>query len=245
LSVGTVTIASVTQRTVTFTDLFNFRDLGGYPTSDGRMVAWGRLFRADNLGRLSAADQEAFAALGIRTVVDLRRPDELVTDGRLPATTNVDFRHLHLVYTSWPERQFIDLDERVSYLVDRYVDMSLTGAEAIGATLRLIADPAATPLVFHCLAGKDRTGIVAALTLSLLGVDDETVALDYALSEKSVAAFRARQGMEPLVLHSTPAAAMLGFLAGVRTKHGSVQAYARWLGLTDDDLAALRTHLLT
>jgi hypothetical protein len=61
--------------------------------------------------------------------------------------------------------------------------MSIEAADGIGEALRLIADPAAAPLVFHCIAGKDRTGMISALTLSLLGVDDETIADDYTLSE--------------------------------------------------------------
>lgn len=236
----------MTTRVVTFTDLYNFRDLGGYPTIDGRTVTWGRVYRSDNLGRLCPADHDSFTALGIRTVIDLRHPDELADDGRLPELPGIDFRHLHLVYPTWEAYdEFAHIDERAAYLAARYLEMAHSGVEAIAGSLRLIADQDAAPLVFHCLAGKDRTGIVAAVTLALLGVDDETVAEDYALSEESVAAYRASRNLEPYALHSVPAAAMLAFLAGLRAEHGSVEGYARWLGLTDDELTALRAHLLT
>jgi protein tyrosine/serine phosphatase len=235
----------VTQRALPFADIYNFRDLGGYPTATGRTTAWRRIYRSDDLCRLTDGDKPRFADLGIRTVIDLRRPDEVLRRGRVPEFTGVDYHNLHLVHTDWDLRSFTDVDERTAFLLERYLDMAVTGADAIGRALRLIADAQAGPLVVHCIAGKDRTGMVCALTLSLLGVTDEIVADDYALSEEPAQAYHIRNGADPYPTLIAPAATMLGFLTGLRAAHGSIEAYVRSLGVTEDDIAAMRAHLLT
>ncbi|HEY7226149.1 MAG TPA: tyrosine-protein phosphatase [Micromonosporaceae bacterium] len=235
----------MTQRLVTFTDLYNFRDLGGYLTSDGRTVAWQRLFRSDDLGRLAKVDHDRFAALGIRTVVDLRRPQEVAEFGRVPQLTGLTYHHLHLLHPRWEPREFADVAERTAYLVERYGEMSAAGGEAIGAALRLIAQAQAAPLVVHCIAGKDRTGIISALVLSLLGVPDETIATDYALSDHSETAYRRSRDMPSAPFTVAPAAAMLTFLQGLRAEHGSVEGYVDSIGVTARDVAAMRAHLLS
>jgi protein tyrosine/serine phosphatase len=230
---------------VTFTDLYNFRDLGGYRNADGRTVAWRRLFRSDDLGRLACdEDQDRFRALGIRTVVDLRRPEEVAESGRVPAFTGLAYHHLHLVHPQWDPQDSSGLAERTNFLVARYSEMAATGGDAIGEALRLIADARSAPLVVHCIAGKDRTGLVSALTLSLLGVDDEAIGADYALSETSEAAFRAARGEQPKPYMVSPAAAMTGFLDELRAGYGSIEAYAKSIGVSEDHSAAMRAHLL-
>src|SRR5688572_15120300 len=141
-------------------------------------------------------------------------------------------------------RSFTHLEERTAFLVERYLDMAVTGAEAIGEALRLVADAQASPLVVHCIAGKERTGMVCGLTLSLLGVSDEIVAADYALSEEPEATYRARNAIHRQDVVVAPAAAMLGFLTGLRSAHGSIESYVRSLGVTDAHISALRSHLL-
>jgi protein tyrosine/serine phosphatase len=224
--------------------MYNFRDLGGYPAAGGRTTAWQRIYRSDDLCRLTDEDKTRFAELGIRTVIDLRRPQEVLHRGRVPEFTGVDYHNLHLVYTDWDMRPFTEVDKRSAFLQERYLDMAVTGAEAIGTSLRLIADAQASPLVVHCIAGKDRTGMVCALTLSLLGVADEIVAADYALSEEPAIAYHTRNGADPYPTLIAPAAAMLGFLDGLRATHDSIESYVRSLGVTDAHLAAMRTHLL-
>jgi protein tyrosine/serine phosphatase len=237
-------IVGVADRVTAFVEVYNFRDLGGYRTADGRSVAWRRLFRSDDLSRLTTEDAEPFAALGIRTVIDLRRPTETAELGRVPEFTGVDYRHVHLIHQLWPQTDQADAAERISYLVDRYRDMSVEAGDGIGTALRLVAEADAAPLVVHCIAGKDRTGIVAALTLSLLGVDDATIATDYALTEAADRLLRTQLGKEPSRIPASPPEAMLGFLAGLRSTHGSVEAYVKGIGVTDDHIGAMRAHLL-
>jgi protein tyrosine/serine phosphatase len=116
----------------------------------------------------------------------------------------------------------------------------------------VIADPGAAPVVVHCMAGKDRTGVVCALALSLLGVSDEDIATDYALTEVSmrslteylrVQAPEAVEGNEHMF--DSPREAMLLFLADLRERHGSVEAFVHEIGLSAEQVAAMRNHLLT
>jgi protein tyrosine/serine phosphatase len=240
------------QRAVEFTNVFNFRDLGGYRTADGATVRWRRLYRADDLAHLDAEDHERFAELGIRTVVDLRRPNEIKELGRVPETAGVAYHHVHLVHPKWQLKQFQNTAERTEFVIERYREMADLSADGFGQALQLIADADRAPLVFHCIAGKDRTGILAALTLSLLGVSDDDVIEDYHLSELAEARAweRYTQVRRPDLLgvvrayETSPRAAMAGFLADLRAQHGSVQNYAASVGLTAADIATMKAHLL-
>jgi protein tyrosine/serine phosphatase len=242
-----------------FSTVFNFRDLGGYPTTDGRSLRWGQVYRADGLWRLSDTDVQRFAGLGVRTVIDLRRPDELSADGRVADSLGLDYHNVNFHAAPWPEHD-LGPDDMPRYLADRYADMAdggLTTTNPIGMALRLLARDAAVPLVFHCAAGKDRTGVLAALTLSVLGVDDDVIADDYALSAEAERRFHAwrrdtsldeavEDGHAPAwVLNPCPREAMLFFLVELRERHGSLRAYLERAGMTDADLGALRERLLT
>jgi protein tyrosine/serine phosphatase len=242
------------DRVLTFSTVFNFRDLGGYATGDGRTVRTGRVYRSDGLFRLVGDDLERFAAIGVRTVLDLRRPDELECDGRYEVADGVTYHHVCFQVDPWPPASDLTDETLPRYLADRYLDMAeaaLTGEVPVGRCLRLLADASHVPVVFHCAAGKDRTGVLAALTLSLLGVPDDTVADDYARSgeaERQFWAWRARvdPALDPPVLADEPAPrkAMLLFLAELRERHGSVEAYAARAGVDARHVAALRAHLL-
>jgi hypothetical protein len=240
------------ERAVAFGNAFNFRDLGGYRGVDGATVRWGRLFRADDLAYLTPAEHERFTGLGIRTVVDLRRPTEIEELGRIADLAGVDYHHVHLVHPKWDMRPFADNAERTAFVIERYQEMADISADGFGQALRLIADADLAPLVFHCIAGKDRTGILAALTLSLLGVDDEDVIEDYHLSEAAEPAAWARYtttrrpDLRGVVrpYESSPRAAMVGLLAYLRATHGSVAGYAAAIGVTEEHIAAMRAHLL-
>jgi protein tyrosine/serine phosphatase len=122
----------------------------------------------------------------------------------------------------------------------------------VGLALRLIADPDAAPLVVHCIAGKDRTGVVSALTLALLGVSEDVIADDYTLSEVAEPeswAYLTRDRPDKQAdrwTHITvsPREGMLGFLTELRARHGSIEGYAADVGVTEAHVAAMRSHLL-
>lgn len=240
------------ERSIVFDNVFNFRDLGGYAAADGRAVRWGRLFRADDLCRLDAADLTRLADLGVRTVVDLRRPREIERIGRIGEGA-FTWVNAHVVHPDWQEADQSDPRARIDYLVARYTEMVEQGGEAIGEALRLVADPDAAPLVFHCISGKDRTGLVAAFTLHLLGVGDDDVADDYALSEAAEQPnhrwYAARNNPDHAVKRweqyaITPREAILELFGNLREKHGSIRGFVATIGVTDAHVDTMRAHLL-
>ena len=240
------------ERAVYFANIHNFRDMGGYTGLDGAAVRWHRLYRADDLSRVTGADQSVFSTLGVRTVIDLRRPAEIANIGRIPPFDGFTYHHVHLDYPAWPAREFADTNERAEYVTERYLEMAEAATTGIGDALRMIADADLSPLVFHCIAGKDRTGVVAALSLSLLGVSDADIAEDYHLSERAEAAnwewYRSRDSNLAVRrwqhITISPPQAMLDFLAELRRAHGSVEAYAASIGVTPTHVEELRAHLL-
>ncbi|HEY2813692.1 MAG TPA: tyrosine-protein phosphatase [Acidimicrobiales bacterium] len=240
------------DRHVPFDAVFNFRDMGGYRTSDGRTVRWRTLFRADGVHRLTIDD---IAPLGVRTVLDLRTPLELDERGHF-THDSVGYHHLPILQSAW-DRDAFDVEiDAAHFLADRYLDMLDEGSDAIGRALHILADPASLPLVFHCAAGKDRTGVVAAIVLDLLGVSDDDIADDYSLSRLGMDRFRvwlfetypeAADAMsdQPKAFLAAPSEAMHMFLSGLRERHGSVHQYAHSLGVPDEVITAMQENLLS
>ena len=244
------------DRHVSFDALFNVRDLGGYATSDGRHTRWQRLYRADGLNRVQGEDLERLAALGLRTVVDLRTPNERVERGSFPVEAMpVDYHHFPVLQQTW-EGQTLDATiDGADFLTARFWEMLEVGSDAIAGALRVLADERVYPAVFHCAAGKDRTGVLAALVLGLLGVPDATIAADYGLSRVGMLSMMAwiRQTRpeiadamtdQPGPMLEAPPEAMLGLLDHLRQTHGSIEGYAWSIGLTAQVLDGLRANLL-
>lgn len=238
-------------RSLPFSVTFNFRDVGGYDGLDGRMVRWRTLFRSDSLHRLDEADREAFAVLGVRTVIDLRRPREIEQSGRIPTQHAPTYLHIYPKHAEWDAGSLAEQLDVERWLADRYLDLARDGQDAIVDALGVIADKDAAPVVVHCMAGKDRTGVVCAVTLALLGVADIDIAEDYALSEAATARMtkwlvEADPAFVPLPdqFLAAPAGAMSLFLRDLRAQFGSVEEYMLDGGFTPAQLSALRAHLL-
>ena len=166
---------------------YNFRDLGGFPTPDGRHVKWGKIFRSDDLYHLTEADLHYLSSIPIISVVDFRSPNEVAAaPDKLPASVReayplsiepgnvlslVDFSELNAAQLDSIMTQiYVHLVTEKSF-VDRYRTF-----------FKLLQDTTQMPLLFHCSAGKDRTGTAAALILYALGVDEETIMEDYLAS---------------------------------------------------------------
>ncbi len=241
------------DRAIAFSNVFNVRDLGGLPTADGRSVRRGRVFRADGVNRLGGDDLEVARALGLRTVIDLRTVVELER-GRFPVEhLPVSWHHLPVLEGMWSEQELAPTAGAVAFLRDRYLDMLGEGGASIARAVELVADEG--PVLFHCAAGKDRTGVVAAVLLGLVGVAPEVIAEDYHLSAAAMTAFTdwilleypeavdamSRQPPEYL---EAPAEAMLGFLTEVEARYGSMEGVAHHLGVTDAVIARLRATLV-
>ncbi len=162
----------------------NFRDLGGYRTVDKRVVRDGMVFRSGALHALTDADHQRLRELGVRVAVDLRPPEEQAAE-----PTNVSFiRIVHVPLlrgerTSDPSA----LANGEGYLRDRYTEIVLDRAPDIGVIFQALADEDGLPAIIHCAAGKDRTGVVSAILLLALGVDEPTVLDDYELTSEYAA----------------------------------------------------------
>jgi len=247
------------SRFVDVDGLFNLRDLGGYPTEDGRSVAWDLLYRSDGLHRLTERGTAAFLSLGVVTVLDLRTVTESAQRSWRPPTDWTG-RRLHVpLLRRTPDWSALDPAEaaRADFAVDHYREMAVEGAAGLRVAVETLAAPDGLPAVFHCAAGKDRTGVLAALVLRLLGVSTEDVADDYALTETasmrwadSVAAgneddTKANWPHLPPSMLTANRAIMLAFLRAVETEHGSPAGFAAHLGLSRDTLDRLRAALLT
>jgi protein-tyrosine phosphatase len=215
----------------------NFRDLGGYRGAGGARVRWGRVFRSDTLA-LEDEDLEVFAALGIRAVYDLRSDRERETSpNRLPEGAGVvELVALISQDSSPPSLETLQVDGE-SFLAGIYLHMLERSAVGFGRILTGLADGGRLPAVFHCAAGKDRTGMVAALLLSVLGVDESDVLDDYELTSRyrrpeKIAATKARLEGEYSVpaevvagILRTPRWAMESTLAELHERYGSVEGY--------------------
>jgi protein-tyrosine phosphatase len=239
------------DRHIRLSRVHNLRDVGGYPTLDGRGVSWGRLYRSDSLARLEGDDLEQFQRLGIRTVIDLRYPEEIGRNGRVPELPGLTFYNFSVEHRPYDQTVIDASVVPAPFFAERYAEVALDGVVELGQTLTVIAVVGELPLLFHCHAGKDRTGIVAALVLSLIGVARDDVVADFALSNLARARFLADQVAQGRPVPAwpgfarAPADAMRLFLRGLDERYGSVRDYARHeLVLSEDVLDALGARLL-
>jgi protein-tyrosine phosphatase len=225
----------------------NLRDLGGYPAAGGGFVRWRTLLRSDALHKLDSAGLDALSELGLRSVVDLRT--ELEAETAPSALDGLPVRHTHISILSG-DMQSLPLELEAIY---RY--MVTECGDAIGTAIGALCAVDAVPALVHCSAGKDRTGIVIALVLATLGVPDQVIAADYALSSiyldpdrtPAIGQLQASTGLgdelTPALL-SSPPALILDTLAWVRAASGSVEGYLLEHGLRPEGLARLRTALI-
>lgn len=245
------------DRRISFEGITNFRDLGGYRTSEGAVVRWGLVFRADALHGFSPGDLDLYDRLGLRAVYDLRGDEErserpnpvpsspLTIIGR-PAGTDPP---------ATPPRSLTSADgERI--LRDLYVGLVDHAAEQIGQLYTALSRPDGLPALFHCHAGKDRTGVVAALLLEALGVERHTVLDDYELTARYRLRTHQETTYERLIelglapeaaagVLTTPRWAMQEALDHLDADYGGVEAYLTGpAGMRKEDVEILRHRLL-
>jgi protein-tyrosine phosphatase len=242
------------QRLVELAGAFNFRDLGGYPTTEGRVTRWGRLFRSDSLHELTADDVGTLKSMGLATVIDLRTPRELDRTGRgLLAGEPVAFRHLSVIREDGGEAVGAPA-EPVEELSSRYLWYLDHGREALAEALAVVADPDHLPLVFHCAAGKDRTGVLAALVLDILGVDPDVIVADYVVTaermELIIARYRGEPGLAaamervPAYRFGVESATMERFLVTLHEEFGGARGWAGAAGVDTSALDRMADELL-
>lgn len=246
-------VTALPTRHVECKGAFNVRDLGGYRTLDGRSIRWRTIFRADGLHRVPGTSETALAELGWRTVIDLRTAAE--TEIGTFRCDGVEVVHLPVLRETWDPRLLLDDGNHVTFLVERYLEMLDEGAAAFAASVEILAARDRLPAVFHCSAGKDRTGVLAALVLAVLGVSDHQIAADYHLSALAMDQLVAWlvehrpdlvdvMAVQPKHFLACPPEAMLDFLDRLRARFGSPDRYLLVAGVRPETLDALRDLLL-
>lgn len=236
---------------------FNFRDVGGHATQDGGRVATGRLFRADGLGRLGAGGVRAMRELRIASVLDLRETRETVNIPDDLDGLGAEYVHLPILgdryYPMDPEREDRIVLSSPS-LPALYAVMIDTAGPLFVEAITLLSQERDGAAVFHCSAGKDRTGFIAAFLLTLLGVDRDSVLSDYALTEQylgeefrqALAAHLASAGVSVTSMATEAKAEWLAdVLDRLDREYGGVEGYLTEHGLRAQVLDRLRTTLVS
>jgi protein-tyrosine phosphatase len=245
------------QRVLPLDGPLNFRDMGGYRSVDGRQTRWHTLFRADGLQQLTADDLLVLRPYELNTVIDLRTEPEIEARGQFPVDQYpVTFHNLSVVDKTWDrdDAQLRNLPA-VEFLHRAYTRMLADGAARFAQGFRLLAEPDALPAVFHCAAGKDRTGLLAALLLSALGIEREQIISDYALTGQFMDQFIERVSARspeiaeqvrngPKAFFSADPDAMRRTLDDLDRSHGSVANFVNDIGVEADVMDRLRQTLL-
>lgn len=245
----------------------NVRDLGGLPLGghDGATTSTGALYRADALDGLTADDLALLHdGLGIRHVVDLRSATERAERGRglLGDVDGIVYTEVEVIPTDLMGARQAARKEAVerggaasSIMADGYVKLLEYGAPAFAAAVTEIARPHGAPALFHCAAGKDRTGVLAALLLGVAGVEHDAVVADYALtSERLDPIFSRLRGVDsferiaadvPAFVFEAVTATMVEFLDRLDQQWGGAVAYLGAIGVSETSLQRIHTLLTT
>jgi hypothetical protein len=228
---------------------YNFRDLGGLPTEDGRTTRRGVVYRSATLHDCGADEAAVLRdRLAIGCVVDLRTPDEIADQGAASATAwGVRCVNLPVLPPPLPPAGPADL-------LTRYLAYLEHSTPNVVAALALLGREAPRPVAIHCTSGKDRTGVVTGLLLRLVGVTRDAVAEDYAATAPNIGAVMerlGRRGPRPLRTAAIPPGileaeteTMRAFLEKFEARHGTVRAWAVENGLEPDAVAVLEGALL-
>lgn len=252
------------QRWIHVDGAYNVRDLGGYPTAGGRTTRWRAFVRADCLDKLTTSAVHSLIEYGIGAVVDLRRTRETIDRPSAFANAkNVAYRHVNVIGdTELPGYGGSETDEGPTpeWISGTYRVLIDDRQEAIAAALTTLGASASSgqTVMFNCAAGTDRTGIIAALLLGIAGVSPDTIAQDYALSDKGLRQRFLAEGIpdgyhrltqddlardrEPDVL--APERAMALTISHLNDEYGGIESYVRHIGLGAEQIARLKTALL-
>lgn len=237
---------------------YNTRDLGGLPVAGGGAIRPGALIRSDILSRLTPVGRQALIDYGVKTVIDLRTPAQVAAEPSAfaegsPRPGEPVYHILPLENTDSPHFSAVD---NATNRIEQYSLMLDHFQPEIARIVQAVADAPAGGVLFHCHAGKDRTGIAAALLLGLAGVPDDVIAADYAASEERLWPLYYRLEAEAEAREDAPALAairrqkpicapetMQRVLAYLGARYGGVEGYLLTAGLAADTLARIRRRL--
>jgi protein-tyrosine phosphatase len=246
------------NRHLKFGSVINFRDIGGYAAGDGRTVAWRRVFRSGEFRNLTPEDLKRLTCeLGVVSVMDLRSGHELENHGKgLLEGSPLKYCNIEFMTDDGGPTGNADRYAHCTNMGEFYLEMARQkdyGRHIVEA-LEVIADPKNHPMVFHCAVGKDRTGMLAAVLLSLLGVAEKDIVQDYTLSEPYMDELLARLKNNPKkddppldipdYFWKAGAESMKLFLNTIKREHGSVAQYVAAMGGKPDLAERLAKALL-
>jgi protein-tyrosine phosphatase len=241
------------DRLIALDGAYNVRDLGGYETRDGGVTCWHSIFRGDALHALSEADIALLRNHGLSTVIDLRNAAEIALEAN-PFDGHAQVRYVNIsVFSALAPVEMMAADYVAFDMGDRYCQALDKCQTAIADVLATIAAAPKGAVLFHCSAGKDRTGIIAALLLANAGVDETVIIEDYALtgtiSGPLIANLRMRAlargipgELAEIVLASAPHS-MARALVHLDRTYGGVNRYLSEIGLSGAEIAELQRRL--
>lgn len=244
------------ERTLIWDGCVNVRDLGGHPTEDGRTTRFGAVVRADSVRALSDAGWDALLAYGVSRIVDLRLRSELALDP--PRELDVEIVHVPLLQID--DEEWAEIDAIFDAQPDAagstravYLEFLERRRPQFAQAFAAVADAPEGTVVVHCQGGKDRTGLVVALLLRVVGVDVEAIVADYALSgpnlSERTSAWVAETDDElererRRRIGSAPAEAMVAVLEELERRYGSVREYLDAAGVDQATVDKVRTRLV-
>jgi protein-tyrosine phosphatase len=246
-------------RHIHFESVPNFRDLGGYRTHDGRTVAWRRLFRSAAIHKINDRDMARLKQeISPRAVIDLRNPRDPEKDRERLLLEEIGARHYRMPFSTWPWSGPSKSPDRpnATHLgaIYLYRISEQPFAKRLVDALEIIAERDNHPLIFHCSAGKDRAGVLAAMVLAATGIVDEDVVEDYILSAPLMKEIRepmtsdpeAAPGLKDLPDFQWEASAesMAVFLSLLRREYGSADGYLKANGAPSSLVHRLKAALL-
>jgi protein-tyrosine phosphatase len=251
-------MTEIYSRHLSFESVINFRDLGGYHARNGKTVAWRRIFRSGDLRHMTQGDfKKLKEEIRLVTVIDLRSGPEIENNGKgLLEGSEIKYCNISFMTDDDPGDN-ASRYEHCTNMGEFYLEMARQkdyGKRIIEA-LEVIADSGNHPLVFHCAVGKDRTGILAAILLNLLGVEEDDIIQDYTLSEPYMDELLARLKNNPqksdppldipdYFWKASPESMKL-FLSTISKEYGSIEGFLKAQGAQASLVRRLEKALLT
>lgn len=223
----------------------NVRDLGGYPGGCGKPVSMRRFIRGDSMSGLSESGRRAVRDLGVDCIVDLRSTMEVRTmPGSLMAAEGIAYRHIPML--DYIQSSIVNgtLDIFPESLEEMYTGLLDNAQDAFSQAFEVFADPGYSCVLFHCTAGKDRTGLTAMLLLGLAGVADDLIVEDYAWSEHLVPPTQIKNDSRlPRYLFESKPETMRAAIRHLKCAYGGITAYLRQIGVGQKQLELIRNKL--
>jgi protein-tyrosine phosphatase len=245
-------------RHIQFEDIPNFRDLGGLKASGGRAVAWRRVFRSAELAKMTRNDLNRLTGeIGLAAVIDLRSAFEVKRQGiGLISEAGIKYCNISLIVDGGDREANERRYKKFTNMGQFYVDLVRQPefGKGIIEALEIIAEPRNHPVIFHCAAGKDRTGILAAVLLSVLDVAEEDITDDYCLTAAYIEMLVSRKDSEPGIARAlkelpgyfweTTPESMAMLLKALKKEYGSTRGYLKENGADSTLIQRLEKALL-